>query len=216
MATNDTGRVYELLVDGGVALVPTIAGYGLVAMRSGAVERIYALKGRPATKPCITVSTWPIFDEVVGGVEPALRSWLVDTTSWAPLAVVGAIAPGSRLVAGMEPFVRAQCTSDGTIALFHNAGTLVTAVAERAFVDGRLVVGSSANRSGAGNSYTLADVPPEMRAGVDLVIDVGSIPRTDDRPLATTLLDLTRQRFLRQGIAFDRIERAWQAHLAAV
>ena len=54
-----TTRVYDTLRAGGLAVVPTNAGYGLLAMGARAVERIYALKGRPASKPCITVTTWP-------------------------------------------------------------------------------------------------------------------------------------------------------------
>jgi tRNA A37 threonylcarbamoyladenosine synthetase subunit TsaC/SUA5/YrdC len=100
--------------------------------------------------------------------------------------------------------------ADGTVATFHAAGELVTAVAERAFADGRLIVGSSANRSGTGNCYDLDEVPVEMRTGVDLVIDAGHVPRTSDQRLATTILDLPRGQFLRQGIHFERIERSWR------
>lgn len=208
---NESGRVYEVLKDGGVALVPTCAGYGLLALRTQAVERIYALKGRPANKPCITVATWPIFDEVVAAVDAPIRAWLAETVRWTPLAVVGWIRPHARLLAPMEPFVRAQCTSAGTIATFHAAGELVTGVAEHAFADGTLIVGSSANRSGTGNCYTVAEVPDEMRRGVDLVIDVGPVARLGAERLATTLLDLTQDRFLREGIRFAEIERSWRA-----
>lgn len=207
----DAGRVYEVLVGGGLALVPTNAGYGLLAIGAEAVERIYALKGRPAAKPCITVCTWPIFDDLVAPIAPAVRAWLTETVRWTPLAVVGAIAPSSRLLAPLAPFVRSQCTSGATIATFHNAGELVTRVAERAFADGRLLVGSSANRSGTGNTYTLDEVPTEMRTGVDAVVDAGAVPRTGDRRIATTILDLHSGRFLREGMHFDRIARSWEA-----
>ena len=124
--------------------------------------------------------------------------------------MVGRIAPGARLLAPLEPFVRAQCTSAGTIATFHSAVDLVTAVAELALADGRLIVGSSANRSGTGNTYTVGEMPEEIRGGVDVTIDAGAIPRTSSRRLATTILDLTTDRFLREGMNFERIERSWQ------
>lgn len=202
-------RVYESLVADGVAVVPTNAGYGLLAMGPRGVGRIYAMKGRPASKPCITVTTWPIFDDVAQPIDPRLRAWIVETITWTPLAVVARIRPASRLLASLDPFVHAQCTQAGTVATFHAAGDLVVRVAERAYADGRLVVGSSGNRSGRGNAYTLEEVP--MRAEADLVVDCGPLPLPGGERRATTILDLDTGSFLREGLHFARVERSWRA-----
>ena len=203
-------RVYQTLLDDGLAVVPTSAGYGLLAMGRRGVERIYALKGRPSSKPCITVTTWPIFDDVAQPIDAPTRRWIDQTIRWTPLAVVAPIRPQSRLLAEADPFVVAQCTQAGTVATFHRAGALVTRVAALALADGRLVVGSSGNRSGTGNAYTLDEVP--ARAQADLVVDVGPIPIPGGARLATTILDLGTGLFLREGLHFDRIARSWERH----
>lgn len=206
---DEVERVYAVLVAGGLALVPTCAGYGLVGMGGDAVERVYALKGRPSTKPCITVATAAVLDGVTTGIDPDVRDWILATTRSAPLAVVAPLRSDAPAIERLEPAVRRQCTSDGTIAVFLNAGVLVTALAERAWAEGRLVVGSSANRSGAGNAYAPSEVTDAIRRGVDCVVDVGEVPRATPERLATTLLHLGSGRFLRRGIAADAIERSW-------
>lgn len=205
--------VYETLSADGLAVVPTAAGYGMLAMGRSGVARIYALKGRPGRKPCVTVTTWPIFDDLTRGVDAPTRQFIRQTLRYAPLAVIARVDPGSPLVARLDPFVLGQCTQEGTIATFHGAGALVTRVAELAFADGRLVVGSSGNRSGAGNAYTLDEVPAQREA--ELVVDVGPIPMPGGERLATTILDLQSGRFLREGVQFARIARAWWAHPAS-
>lgn len=202
-------QVLVTLLDGGVAVVPTTAGYGLLAMGPEAVARIYAMKGRPRQKPCVTVTTWPVFDDVALPIDPAVRARIEDTITWAPLAVVAPTNPRSRLLASLHPFVLDHCTQDGTIATFHAAGALVMGVATLAYAMGRLVVGSSGNRSGCGNAYTLDEVP--TRGDADLVIDHGPIQAPGGERLATTIVDLQTGRFLREGLQFAAIRRAWAA-----
>lgn len=206
-------QIYDTLTTDGLAVVPTAAGYGILAMGRSGVERIYALKGRPTSKPCVTVTTWPIFDQVTCEVDPDTRGFIRQTLSYAPLAVIARVRPDAPLLTRLDPIVLSQCTQAGTIATFHGAGTLVTRVAELAFADGRLVVGSSGNRSGAGNAYALDEVPARLEA--ELVVDVGTIPMPGGVRLATTILDLATGRFLREGVQFPRIAREWAAHPAS-
>lgn len=203
----EAARVYVSLRAGGLAVVPTVAGYGMVALEPSAVARIYALKGRPASKPCVTVTTWPIFDAIAAPIDPAVRRWVTEVTRWSPLALVAPVHSGSALLAALHPFVRAQCTRDATVATFHMAGPLVNRVAELAFADGRLLVGSSGNRSGCGNAYTLDEVAAGDTA--DVVVDVGPIPMPDGTRSATTMLDLSTGRFLREGLHFAALAASW-------
>jgi tRNA A37 threonylcarbamoyladenosine synthetase subunit TsaC/SUA5/YrdC len=207
----DVRRTYELIRDGGLALVPTTAGYGLIGMRPAAVARIYALKGRPRSKPCVTVATWRIFDQVTAAVDPGARAWAEQVVQHHPLALITRIDEASAPIRRLAPEVRDQCTKDGTIATFHAAGPLVCGVARLAYADGELVVGSSANRSGTGNTHTVDEVPPEMRAAADLTIDHGCTPLAHLGRVATTILDLTSGRFLREGLHFEAIRGSWES-----
>lgn len=212
---SDAWKVLEVVEAGGVALAQTQTGYGLVAMRTEGVRRIYELKGRPAAKPCVTVGTMEILDEVAAELDVETRFWLSTATKAWPLAVVARLRPKSSLVASFEPFVAAQCTKAHTIATFFGVGPLIARTAELAHAKGRLIVGSSANLAGTGNNYTLADVPAAMRDGVDLAIDYGRSRFTSDEKLASTILDLTQRTFLRRGACYEEIEAAWHAFESA-
>jgi tRNA A37 threonylcarbamoyladenosine synthetase subunit TsaC/SUA5/YrdC len=202
---------YTVLTQGGVVLLPTDVGYGLVGMSESAVSRIYQLKGRPSTKPCVTVTTAEILHDVADLPEARLREWMLRLAATVPVAFIQRLRPGSWLLSKTPANVLEQATHAGTIATFLNAGALVTALAERAYLEGKLVVGSSANVSGTGNNYALDEVPASIRLGVDWVIDGGTARYQNRARLATTVLDLTRGKFLRKGIHFDTIAASWDA-----
>jgi tRNA A37 threonylcarbamoyladenosine synthetase subunit TsaC/SUA5/YrdC len=211
---SDARRMYTLLADGGLALARTNTGYGLVAMKSDAVRRIYELKGRSAEKPCVTVGTMAILDDVATGIDPETRGWLARAVSRWPMAVIARMNRRSTLLAGFEPFVASQCTKVDTIATFFGVGELIASTATIAYAQGQLIVGSSANLAGTGNNYTLDAVPDEIRRAVDLEFDYGVAPFTSDKKLASTILDLTRGAFQREGVAFAEVEASWREFLA--
>lgn len=213
--TRDAETLYHLLASGGLALAPTYTGYGLVAMKSDAVRRIYRLKGRPGEKPCVTVGSLPILDEVTRDVPPHVRAWIAEVVPRWPIAVVARSNPASALLASFEPLVTAQCTKADTIATFFGVGELISDAAEIARAHGQLIVGSSANLAGTGNNYRLEDVPQAMRDAADAVFDRGTTRFVSDAKLASTILDVPRATFLRKGVCFEEIERSWAAHLAA-
>jgi tRNA A37 threonylcarbamoyladenosine synthetase subunit TsaC/SUA5/YrdC len=210
----DARRMYTLLSDGGLVLARTNTGYGLVAMRSDAVRRIYALKGRAAEKPCVTVGTMAILDDVATGIEPAVRGWLARAVAQWPMAVIARMNRRSTLLSSWEPFVASQCTKADTIATFFGVGDLIARTATIAYGHGELIVGSSANLAGTGNNYTLESVPDAIRSAVDLEFDYGVAPFTSDRKLASTILDVTRGAFQREGCAFAEVDASWREFLA--
>jgi len=208
----DASAAFRTLAAGGLVLLPTDVGYGLVAMEEEAVAKLYEVKGRPLAKPCITVATGRVFDDVVRPIDPDVRAWIAHVSDRTPIAIIAELDPTSRLFASMSPYVREQATQSGTIATFLSAGRLVERVAELALQHGRLVVGSSANLAGTGNNYRYEDVPASMRSAVALTIDRGPAWYTNDRKLASTILDLRTGRFQREGINFSVIERSWREH----
>ncbi len=211
---SDARRLYALLAAGGLALARTNTGYGLVAMKSEAVRRIYALKGRSAEKPCVTVGTMEILDDVATGVDPATRGWLSATVTRWPMALIARTNRQSALLSSFEPFVASQCTKADTIATFFGVGDLIARTASIARGHGQLIVGSSANLAGTGNNYTLEAVPNVIRNEVDLELDYGPAPFQSERKLASTILDLTRGTFQREGVAFDEVAASWRDFLA--
>ncbi len=212
---SDARHMYEVLLSGGLALARTETGYGLVAMRPQAVRRIYELKGRPAEKPCVTVGSLPILDDVVTGIDLGTRQWLDRAVRAWPMALVARVNPSSRLLASFDAYQLGQCTKAGTIATFYGVGELISRTAEIARQDARLIVGSSANLAGTGNNYSLDAVPESMRSAADVVFDYGRSNYESKEKLASTILDVTTNQFLRRGMCFNQVEASWQAFQAS-
>ena len=202
--------MYLLLAQGGLAMACTDTGYGLVAMRSDAIRRIYALKGRAASKQCVTVGTLPIVDDIARGVTVQQRTWLADAAERWPLAIVVHYRPDAPLLAAEEPFVARQTRRGDTLALFFGVGPVIRRCAELAYADGKLVMGSSANLSGTGNHYDLASMPDELTKGVDLIIPGTPRFHSPER-LASTIVDFTTGDIHRRGVEAAAVEAAWRA-----
>ncbi len=208
----DAIAAYAVVKAGGVAVIPTDVSYGLIATTDGGVRRIYELKGRPPSKACITVCNEAIFDDVALPLAPATRAWLDHIRVRTPIAVVVPLNPASRLLAPLSEYLRGQATQHGTIATFFSAGELVERVAELAYADGTLLIGSSANLSGTGNNCSFAEIPGSIREGAGLAIDHGHVRYANTDRLSTTILDLTTGSFVRQGVNYAVIQRSWDAH----
>jgi tRNA A37 threonylcarbamoyladenosine synthetase subunit TsaC/SUA5/YrdC len=202
--------MYAVLQSGGLVMACTDTGFGLVAMKTEAIRRIYALKGRVETKPCVTVGTLPIVDEVARELAPAHRAFLVEADQKWPLAVIVHHRPEATILARVEPFVAQQTRRDDTMALFFGVGPVIRRCAELAYADGELIFGSSANVSGTGNHYNLFGMPDELLGGVDLVIP--GKPKFDSpERLASTIVDFTTGTIQRRGVEAAAVEQRWLA-----
>jgi L-threonylcarbamoyladenylate synthase len=133
---------------GGVAVFPADTVYGLAcdAENETAVNKLYALKGRPPEKPAAVM----FFD--------------LDE-----LGDFGGLLPGGVTLLLPNPRRRfpLACTSDPE--------TLGVRVPFLAPV-GRPVLQSSANLAGGPDAKRLDEVPQSIRDGADLVLDGGELP----------------------------------------
>lgn len=102
----------------------------------------------------------------------------------------------AALAAHPEIPERARALLPGPVTLVLEGGAGVRCVEVPAVGRTRIpVLQSSANRSGKPSACKLSDVDPEIRAGVDLVIDGGELPG-----VPSTVIDLRDGwRILRQG-----------------
>ncbi len=163
------GERFEAVIDaGGLALFPSDTVYGLACspLSSDAIERLYALKQRPPDKSA------------------AVMFFSLDA-AFAALPELGprTRAALSRLLPGGVTVLVPNPSSRFPLACRADPGTLgvrVVSVPALAGV-GVAVMQSSANLSGGPDAHRLADVAPEILAGVDLVIDggeLGGVPST--------------------------------------
>ncbi|MCE1203345.1 MAG: threonylcarbamoyl-AMP synthase [Holophagaceae bacterium] len=177
----------SILAAGGLVAFPTETVYGLGAdgLNPGAVARIYAAKGRPATNPVILHVDSPASARALTSRWPAEATALVERFWPGPLTLV---LPASEQVPAI---VRA---GGPTVALRCPAHGIAQALIQAA---GRPLAAPSANRS-QHLSPTLAEhVASSLGAAVDLILDGGPT----EAGLESTILDLSgaQPRLLRPG-----------------
>lgn len=162
----------RVIGEGGVVLFPSDTVYGLACdpENAGAIERLYALKGRPADKAAAVM----FFD---------LQAGLNAVAELGPRtrAALQALMPDQVTALIPNPAHRfpLACRTDP-----ETLGLRIVSVPALAGV--RIpVLQSSANPSGDADARTVEEVVPAMRAGADLVIDAGELPG-----VASTVVDL--------------------------
>ncbi len=157
---------------GGVVLFPSDTVYGLACDPTSqtAIERLYALKGRPPDKAAAIM----FFDleaalDALGELGPNTRRALEALMPGAVTALLPNPAQRFALSARADP----QTLGLRVVSVPALAGVQVP------------VLQSSANLSGGADARRLSEVAPAIRAGADLVIDGGELPG-----VASTVVDL--------------------------
>jgi len=163
--TADFARV---IAAGGVAVFPADTVYGLACDPEdrAAVDRLYALKGRPPAKPAAVM----FFDRdaALDGLPPRTRALLEQLLPGGLTALLPNPAHRFPLACGPDP---------------DTLGLRVPALPNLAGAPP--VLQSSANVAGGLDARRLSEVPREIRDHADLVLDGGELPGTP-----STVLDL--------------------------
>jgi L-threonylcarbamoyladenylate synthase len=171
---------------GGVIVFPTETFYGLgvAALDSAAVDRLLALKGRPAGKPVLVLVDSVAMAESVAEVSPAARALMARHWPGALTLVMPARAHVPHGITAGTGTVGVRMSPHAV------ACGIVTAL-------GAPVTAPSANPAGAHPPTIAADVLGHFESGIDLVIDGGPTPGGPP----STVLDVTVDppRVLRAG-----------------
>ena len=182
---------------GRLVVLPTDTVYGLAAdgESESAARALYAAKGRDAIQP--TAVLFASVDVLVERVPelPAVAVEAVRTLLPGPFTLI--VENPARRYAWLNPQrpdaigLRVPAVTGAPRAVLEALGA---------------VVATSANLPGGADPRRLEDVPPEIAAAVDVVIEGGELPGTP-----STVVDLTRPepRVLREGAvtAADVLER---------
>jgi L-threonylcarbamoyladenylate synthase len=206
----DARRLQECLAAGGVAILPTDTVYGVACdpLQPRAVRRLYELKGRPSERPAavmfFTVAhALDALPELGPRERAAMQALLPGSLTLLlpnregryPLACAPGVA-GSRAdtsqagesAAGPAASSSTNAPAGGSPGERFVLGLRVPLLFERLAVLRAVqgpVMQSSANISGEPEARRLADIPPSLLEGADLVLDGGELPG-----VASTVLDL--------------------------
>ncbi|HWG09665.1 MAG TPA: L-threonylcarbamoyladenylate synthase [Solirubrobacteraceae bacterium] len=173
---DDAEHLRACVSGGGVAVFPSDTVYGVCCdpENETAAQRLYELKGRPATRPAAVMFF---------ALEPAMRA--LSGLGEAERAALEALLPGpvTLLLENRSGAFVAACRRDpATLGL--RVPWLPEALHALSSIE-EPVMQTSANLSGHPDARTLAEVPASLRDGADVVLDGGTLP---GRP--STVVDL--------------------------
>ena len=192
--TNDSDalrRAAEAVADGDLVVYPTETVYGLGgdALDSGAVERVFELKGRERSNP---------LSLGVPSVDAALR--YTEPTEFA-VAFARAFLPGPVTVV----VERGDAVPDALTAGRDRVGIRVPdhALARALLREAGPLTATSANVSGRGSVTRPDELDDRIREGAAVVVDGGETPGTE-----STVVDPDARTIHRRGAMAGAIE-AW-------
>lgn len=208
----DAARTMEVVLNGGIAIIPTTVGYVILATTTEAIGRIIKVKQRGPTKLNAMVgnkSLHAALHVLDAGSRQAVR--LITDGYDLPMGTVGPADLSHPMIKGLEPEVLDRTTKDGTIAMLMNAGPLLDAIGQLSFEAGKLLIGSSANLSLQGTKFRATDIEQEVRDAADIVIDYG-LMRWARYGRSSTMVNVQDWSVVRYGSCFDLIDEALRRH----
>jgi L-threonylcarbamoyladenylate synthase len=178
LTARDAETFARCIAVGGVAVFPADTVYGLACEPDdrGAVDRLYALKGRRPDKPAaVMLFALDLALAALPELGPRTRAALQALLPGAVTLLLPNPAHRFPLACGPDP---------DTLGL--RVPALPPALAPLAAMSWP-VLQSSANAAGGRDARRIDDVPQRLREGADLVLDGGELPGTP-----STVVDLRR------------------------
>ena len=173
-AQRDALQVFDVLKNGGVAIVPTEVGYGLMACSEEAIEKAFASKQRAPNKSQSMYGNVKIQREIhilENDKYEMIRSISEDFDL--PNIVVAPFRPDHPIMKKVGPSILAKSSREGTIGMYIGGGALVREVVRLTSEADMLILGSSANLSGRGQKFRVEDIEDEVKDAADIVVNYG-------------------------------------------
>ena len=209
----DARHAFRILKSGGVVVLPFDVSYAIFGHTSRAVERIYALKNRPSTKPNGVVGNWDIFSEVMVTTsrDRDLVACIIKDHDL-PLSIVAPFRADHEWLQQAEFGAMRRSSKEGTMDLLLNAGAIQDELARLSWESCTPLFGSSANVSLTGSKFELADVEPVLKAGADLTLGYGRSKYANPYLIGSTIIELPSWRVLRFGGCYEQQAQIIKKH----
>lgn len=209
----DARTAFQVMVSGGVAVLPLSVSYAIFAHTASGVERTYQLKQRAQTKPNGVIGNWDIFSGVLQVTQrdrDLVRCITLDHNL--PLSVIAPFDPHHDWLRTVQFGALRRATKGNTMDLLMNAGALHNHLARMSWDSATPLMGSSANLSLTGSKFTLEGVQDSLKDGCDLVLGYGASQYANRWDIGSTIIELPSWRVLRWGGCFDEQAVLVQKH----
>lgn len=205
-------QAYQAIKDGGLIIAPSRVGYTLLGNSDQSIEKMFELKGRPKTKPCVVLTKRSFLDEIAQIPEKYIP--LIDAIDSKKL-LCGFILKRKEhnLFNLLPPFSNQFSKRDNNTSCFViNTGGYLEYLVDHGLEDNILVVGSSANKSGTGNEGIFGNIPENIREGVEYGLEDDEFVKVDynaETREQGVMIDLTGDEpvVTRRGLRYPEIKQ---------
>ena len=208
----DALRAMDVVLGGGIAIIPTYVGYVILGATTDAINRTIKVKQRGPAKlnAVIGCTSMHAALHVLEGHKREMVRVITEDYDL-PMGTVAPADLNHQMLKTLDSEVLARTTLGGTLAMLLNAGPLMDTMAQLSFEAGQLVVGSSANLSLQGTKFRATDIEPEVLDAADLVIDYG-LMRWASYGRSSTMINVHDFSVVRYGSCLDLINDVLQRH----
>lgn len=208
----EIGKAYTCIKNGGLAIIPSRVGYTLLGNSESSIKKMFELKGRPLTKPCVVLTRHDFLEDIA--YIPERHFPFIDAIEEQKLLCGFILKRKEHEVFNSLTQYVSQYSKreDDTSCFVINAGEYIQSLVDYALQDGTLVVGSSANQSGTGNEGVFENIPEKIRGGVDYALkDDVFVGReynyeTREQGVMVDLFD-ENPKIIRKGIMYSHIKK---------
>ncbi|KAJ4358457.1 uncharacterized protein N0V89_003040 [Didymosphaeria variabile] len=176
----DALEAHRMLKSGGVVIVPTDVGYGLLSASAEGIDRAFAAKQRRPGHTLGIVGTYlqhsqlhVLSDDAEEHQRRLELTHVLTRDMGATLGIVGKLRAEHPRLQQLSAATLERCTKEGSVGIAVPEGPFLTELGRLNDEDGLLMVGSSANLTGQGQKYRVEDIEPEVLEAADLIVDYG-------------------------------------------
>jgi tRNA A37 threonylcarbamoyladenosine synthetase subunit TsaC/SUA5/YrdC len=202
-AERDAQEVFAVLKSGGVVILPTDVGYGIMSSSAEGIERAFAAKRRAPGHTLGIIGTYQQHREL--HVLPEEKFEITRVIMEEHGQVIAVVAPynhGHPRLKRLSPQTMERITRNNTIGIALSVSQLLRELGRLNDEDGQLMVGSSANISGQGQKYRVEDIEPEVLEAADLIVDYG-LQHYHIYGRASINIDMVNMKVLRIGAGYE-------------
>ena len=188
----DARRAFDVIVQGGIAILPMDVGYSLIGTSEPALRKIFDTKRRAPSKLNAMLGDHALHRDL--HLLDARQREIVDAITIGYDLPLGLIAPARMdhpILRKMSADMLARSTADSTVLMLLNAGPFHGAICELSRQAVVPLFGSSANLSLSGTKFRVEDIEPEVKAIADVVVDYG-LRKYHLYRASSTLLDIRK------------------------
>ncbi|KAI0409862.1 hypothetical protein F4802DRAFT_4800 [Xylaria palmicola] len=199
----DAREAFDCLQAGGVILIPTDFGYGLMSASNDGIETAFHAKGRKPGHTLGVIGTFRCFKELCD--VPFEKEEMVRVLTQDMDQAINTIAPLKKnppRMAHLTPENLGRVTKNDTVGMNIGESPFLRELGHLNDEAGQLMIGSSANITGTGQKLRIEDLEPQIFGAADLVVDYG-LQRYHRYQRSGTNIDVMSMKILRIGAGYE-------------